>query len=85
MSGFGYSDWSYDPFEKMVIFPPDPLLVSLPVRYLAKLQYRYCYRETLKHYRYGKFSDYNTGNAIRTLFTITSTVIGKITIPVMLS
>ena len=22
MSGFGYSDWSYDPFEKMVIFPP---------------------------------------------------------------
>ena len=25
MSGFGYSDWSYDPFEKMVIFPPDPL------------------------------------------------------------
>jgi hypothetical protein len=29
MSGFGYSDWSYDPFEKMVIFPPD----SLPSRY----------------------------------------------------
>ena len=27
MSGFGYSDWSYDPFEKMVIFPPDPLLL----------------------------------------------------------
>ena len=27
MSGFGYSDWSYDPFEKMVIFPPDPLIV----------------------------------------------------------
>jgi len=26
MSGFGYSDWSYDPFEKMVIFPPDPLM-----------------------------------------------------------
>ncbi len=26
MSGFGYSDWSYDPFEKMVIFPPDPLV-----------------------------------------------------------
>ena len=25
MSGFGYSDWSYDQFEKMVIFPPDPL------------------------------------------------------------
>ena len=36
-------------------------------------------------YRYGKFSNYNTGNAIATLFTITSTVIGKITIPVMLS
>jgi hypothetical protein len=29
MSGFGYSDWSYDPFEKMVIFPPDPLLVDV--------------------------------------------------------
>ena len=38
------------------------------------------------HYRYGKFSDYNTSNAIHTLFTIiTGTVIGKITIPVMLS
>ena len=24
MSGFGYSDLSYDPFEKLVIFPPDP-------------------------------------------------------------
>jgi hypothetical protein len=29
MSGFGYSDWSYDPFEKMVIFPPDPLTVAV--------------------------------------------------------
>jgi hypothetical protein len=29
MIGFGNSDWSYDPFEKMVIFPPDPL--SLPL------------------------------------------------------
>ena len=28
MSGFGYSNWSYDQFEKMVIFPPDPL--SMP-------------------------------------------------------
>jgi hypothetical protein len=28
MSGFGYSDWSYDLFEKMVIFPPDPLFVN---------------------------------------------------------
>jgi hypothetical protein len=28
MSGFGYSDWSYDPFEKMVIFPPDPLAMT---------------------------------------------------------
>jgi hypothetical protein len=27
MSGFGYSDWSYDPFEKLVIFPPDPLIL----------------------------------------------------------
>ncbi len=27
MSGFGYSDWSYDPFEKLVIFPPDPLAI----------------------------------------------------------
>jgi hypothetical protein len=24
MSGSGYLHWSYDPFEKMVIFPPDP-------------------------------------------------------------
>jgi len=31
MSGFGYSDWSYDPFEKMVIFLPDPLLSTLVV------------------------------------------------------
>ena len=28
MSGIGYSDWSYDPFEKMVIFPPDPLFIG---------------------------------------------------------
>ena len=28
MIGFGNSDWSYDPFEKMVIFPPDPLLTQ---------------------------------------------------------
>ena len=28
MIGFGNSDWSYDPFEKMVIFPPDPLLIT---------------------------------------------------------
>ena len=28
MIGFGNSDWSYDPFEKMVIFPPDPLPMS---------------------------------------------------------
>jgi hypothetical protein len=27
MSRFGYSDWSYDPFETMVIFPPNPLAV----------------------------------------------------------
>jgi hypothetical protein len=26
MSGSRYLHWSYDPFEKMVIFPPDPLL-----------------------------------------------------------
>jgi hypothetical protein len=25
MSGSGYLHWSYDPFKKMVIFPPDPL------------------------------------------------------------
>ncbi len=25
MSGSGYLHWSYDPFEKMVIFPPNPL------------------------------------------------------------
>ena len=31
MIGFGNSDWSYDPFEKMVIFPPDPLIyLSFP-------------------------------------------------------
>jgi hypothetical protein len=35
--------------------------------------------------RYGKFANFNTGNAIATLFTITGMVIGKITIPVMLS
>ena len=35
--------------------------------------------------RYGKFADCNTGNAIATHITITSMVIGKITIPVMLS
>ena len=29
MIGFGNSDWSYDPFEKMVIFPPDPLLIAV--------------------------------------------------------
>ncbi len=29
MSGFGYSDWSYDSFEKLVIFPPDPLFLTL--------------------------------------------------------
>ena len=29
MIGFGNSDWSYNPFEKMVIFPPDPLLELL--------------------------------------------------------
>jgi len=28
MIGFGNSDWSYDPFEKMVIFPPDPLTMT---------------------------------------------------------
>jgi hypothetical protein len=27
MSGSGYLHWSYDPFEKMVIFPPNPLMV----------------------------------------------------------
>ena len=37
----------------------------------------------IKHYQYGKFANYNTGNAIATLITITGTVIGKITIPVM--
>ena len=30
MIGFGNSDWSYDPFEKMVIFPPDPLIIYIP-------------------------------------------------------
>ncbi len=29
MSGSGYLHWSNDPFEKMVIFPPDPLSMSL--------------------------------------------------------
>jgi hypothetical protein len=43
---------------------------------------RTCYHDTSKHYRYGKFANYNTGNAIATLFTITGTVIDKITIPV---
>ena len=33
MIGFGNSDWSYDPFEKMVIFPPDPLPMTT---YVAK-------------------------------------------------
>jgi len=37
MSGFGYSDWSYDPFEKMVIFPPDPLLLLPPTSELREL------------------------------------------------
>ncbi len=36
-------------------------------------------------FAYGKFANYNTGNAIATLITITGTVIRKITIPVMLS
>jgi hypothetical protein len=35
--------------------------------------------------RYGKFANFNTGNAMATLFTATGTVIGKSTIPVMLS
>ncbi len=29
MSGFGYSDWSYDQFEEMVILPPDPLFIGI--------------------------------------------------------
>jgi len=34
---------------------------------------------------YGKFCNYNTGNAIATLITINGTVLREITIPVMLS
>jgi hypothetical protein len=29
MSGSGYLHWSNDPFEKMVIFPPDPLQTGI--------------------------------------------------------
>jgi hypothetical protein len=29
MSGSGYLHWSFDPFEKMVIFPPNPLILDM--------------------------------------------------------
>ena len=44
MSGFGYSDWSYDPFEKLVIFPPDSA-----VKQLTHQQYH----QTLPSSQYG--------------------------------
>ncbi len=37
------------------------------------------------HYRYGNIADYRTGNAIVTLWMITHTVIGQVTVPVMQS
>ena len=36
MSGFEYSDWSYDPFENLVIFPPDLLAKAIVRSALSK-------------------------------------------------
>ncbi len=43
MIGFGNSDWSYDPFEKMVIFPPDPLLDTYVVSNLVYVHGTECF------------------------------------------
>jgi hypothetical protein len=60
-----------------------PQFCTITGTVIKKIQYRLCYLDTSKHYRYGKFTNYNNVNAIVTLITITGTVIGKITIPVM--
>ncbi len=40
--------------------------------------------QNFTYYRYGNFADYRTGNAIMKSWNITGTVIGQVTVPVML-